>query len=352
MVYDKIPIVDTARRCGLVIDSRTLRRPEVEASCPFCGDHGPGKYHLSLNTDTDQYRCNLCGAHGNSVSLYARINNVNNKEAYLELKEGGNVYRFPQQPTPQNTERQPLPLEARHAAYTAMLEHLTLLDRHGENLLGRGLSEERIRQNQYRSMPETERGRRLLAGLLRSQGHELLGLPGFRTYYGEWTVSGPNGFLIPVRNKDGLIQGIKIRLDDETQPNRKYRWLSTRDMPDGTRSYSYAHVTGDTTKKRAYLTEGPLKGDVASFLAKDALFVCIGGVNAIHGLKDTIRDLGVTEVVEAMDMDQMTNPNVRKAVLAIRREIQSIRRLRYTKYTWNPAYKGVDDYLLSCAAGA
>ena len=66
-IYDKIPIVDTARRCGLVLDSRTLRRKEVEASCPFCGDHGRGKYHLSLNTDTDQYRCNLCGAHGNSV---------------------------------------------------------------------------------------------------------------------------------------------------------------------------------------------------------------------------------------------------------------------------------------------
>ena len=210
MVYDKIPIVDTARRCGLVIDSRTLRRSEVEASCPFCGDHGARKYHLSLNTSTDQYRCNLCGAKGNSVSLYARINNVSNKEAYQELKQGGNVYRFPQQPTPQNTERQPLPLEARHAAYTAMLEHLTLLDRHGENLLGRGLSEERIRQNQYRSMPETERGRRLLAGLLRSQGHELLGLPGFRTYYGDWTLHGPNGFLIPVRNRDGLIQGLKI----------------------------------------------------------------------------------------------------------------------------------------------
>ena len=143
MVYDKIPIVDAARRCGLVIDSRTLRRSEVEASCPFCGDHGVGKYHLSLNTDTD--RCNLCGAHGNSVSLYARLNSVSNKEAYLELKKGGNVYRFPQQPTPQNTERHPLPLGARHAAYAAMLEHLTLLDRHGENLLGRGLSEERIR---------------------------------------------------------------------------------------------------------------------------------------------------------------------------------------------------------------
>ena len=140
MVYEKIPIVDTARRCGLVIDSRTLRRSEVEASCPFCGDHGAGKHHLSLNTDTDQYRCNLCGAKGNSVTLYASLKGVSNKQAYQELKRGGNVYPIPQQPTPQNTERQPLPLEARHAAYSDMLEHLTLLDNHGENLMGRGLS--------------------------------------------------------------------------------------------------------------------------------------------------------------------------------------------------------------------
>mgnify|MGYP006922471028 CR=1 FL=1 len=42
---------------------------------------------------------------------------------------------------------------------------------------------------------------------------------------------------------------------------------------------------------------------MASFLAKDALFVCLGGVSALSGLKDTILDLGVTEVVEAMDTD-------------------------------------------------
>jgi len=348
--YDKIPIVETARRCGLVLDSRTLRRTEVEASCPFCGDHGPGKHHLSLNTDTDQYRCNLCGAHGNSVSLYARIKGLSNKEAYLELVEETKVYPMPQTPSPQTQERQPAALQQRHAAYSDMLDHLTLLDRHGENLLERGLSEERIRENGYKSMPETERGRRLIADLLRSCGHELSGLPGFRTYYGEWTLSGPNGFLIPVRNKDGLIQGLKIRLDDADAPNRKYRWLSSRGLPNGTRSYSWVHVTGDRSRKRAFLTEGPLKGDVASFLARDELFLCIGGVNALHGLTDTIRELGVREVVEAMDMDQMTNPNVRKAVLTMRKEVQKIPGIRYSKYTWNPAYKGVDDYLLSRAA--
>ena len=348
-VYDKIPIVDTARRCGLVLDSRTLRREEVEASCPFCGDHGVGKYHLSLNTVTDLYRCNLCGAGGNSVTMYARLMGVSTKEAYRALKEEGKVYPMPHQPTPQKTEQEPIPLEQRHLMYSDMLEHLTLLPAHEDNLLERGLSRERIQRNQYCSMPETERGRRLLAALLRSCGHDLLGLPGFRTYYGEWTLSGPNGFLIPVRNKDGLIQGLKIRLDDGDS-DRKYRWLSSRGRPGGARSYSWIHVTGDTTKKRAFLTEGPLKGDVASFLAHDALFVCIGGVNAIHGLKDTLVDLGVTEAVEAIDMDQMTNERVRKAIRAIRQEVQSIRGIKYSKYTWNPTYKGVDDYFLSRAA--
>ncbi len=346
--YEKIPIVDAARRCGIALDSRTLRHREVEATCPFCHDHGPGKYHLSLNTATGQYRCHLCGAHGNSVTLYARLMGVTNREAYQALKQEGKVYPMSRrEASPSDAERQPLPLEQRHEAYTAMLDHLTLLDKHRENLLERGLSEERIQANQYRSMPETEAGRRLLAALLRSCGHELLGLPGFRTYYGDWTITGPKGFLIPVRNKNGLIQGMKIRLDDADKPNRKYRWLSSRDLPNGTRSYSYIHVTGDTTQKRAFLTEGPLKGDVASYLAHDALFVCVGGVNAIRGLKKTLMGLGVSRVVEAMDMDQMTNPDVRNAVLAMRREVQAIKGLKYTKYTWDPAYKGIDDYLLS-----
>ena len=70
----------------------------------------------------------------------------------------------------------------------------------------------------------------------------------------------------------------------------------------------------------------------------------------MHGLTDTIRALVIREVAEAMDIDQMTNPNVRKAVLTMRKEVQKIPGIRYSKYTWNPAYKGVDDYLLSRAA--
>ena len=70
--YQEFPILNVARRCGLVLNDRTLEWEEVEASCPFCGDHGPGKHHLFLNTTRNIFRCVLCGEKGNSVSLYGR----------------------------------------------------------------------------------------------------------------------------------------------------------------------------------------------------------------------------------------------------------------------------------------
>ena len=45
--------------------------------------------------------------------------------------------------------------------------------------------------------------------------------------------------------------------------------------------------------------------------------------------------------------DQMVNPQVRDAILTMRREVQKIPGIKYSKYTWNPAYKGVDDFFLS-----
>lgn len=220
-----------------------------------------------------------------------------------------------------------------------------------ESLAAAAAYQEQRKTEMDKSMPSTQESRRLLASLV-GANFDLKGIPGFYTRYGDWTLAGPNGFLIPVRNKDGLIQGMKIRLDDEADPARKYRWLSSRSkkLRNGSRSYSWIHVTGNRTSKRAFLTEGPLKGDVASFLANDALFICTGGVNAIHGLRETIIDLGVTEVVEAMDMDQMVNKQVRDAILTMRKEVMGIPSLKYSKYSWNPAYKGVDDYFLSRVA--
>lgn len=343
--YQEIPILEAARRCGLVLNDRTLEREEVEASCPFCGDNGPGKYHLFLNTAKNMFRCVLCEEKGNSVSLYAKMEGVSNRQAFRALSEDGRIYRFPEPPLSKKpAEREPSSLTVRHNTYYDMLMHLQLSPKHKADLMARGLSEERIEQNMYRTLPQSRSARRFLAGLL-SDFHNLEGVPGFYVHQGYWDIAGHAGLLVPYRNKKGYIQGLQIRLDDEIKPERKYRWLSSRSMAHGTRSRSYIHVTGNIHAKTAYLTEGGLKGDVASFLDDDALFICFAGVTAIGDLKDTLLSMeNIEEVVVALDMDKLMNWRVRNALEKIMALVKSVPGVRVRLMNWNMTFKGVDDF--------
>lgn len=343
--YEEFPILNVARRCGLVLNDRTLEREEVEASCPFCGDNGPGKHHLFLNTTRNIFRCVLCGEKGNSVSLYAKLEGVSNRQAFQALSEDARIFRFPKPPLSKKpTEWEPSSLAVRHSTYHEMLMHLQLSPKHKADLLSRGLSEERIEHNMYRSLPASESARRLLAGIL-SDFHTLEGIPGFYVKDGQWTIAGCSGLLIPYRDKDGLIQGLQVRLDDETNPARKYRWLSSRGMAHGTRSRSYIHVTGNLSAKTAYLTEGGLKGDVASFLDHDALFLCFAGVTATAGIKEVLLSMkNIEEVVVALDMDKLMNWRVQRAMENLMDLIRGLPGLHVRLMNWNMSFKGVDDF--------
>ncbi len=343
--YEEFPILNVARRCGLVLNDRTLEREEVEASCPFCGDNGPGKHHLFLNTTRNIFRCVLCGEKGNSVSLYAKLEGVSNRQAFQALSEDARIFRFPKPPLSKKpSEREPSSLAVRHSTYHEMLMHLQLSPKHKADLLSRGLSEKRIEHNMYRSLPASESARRLLAGIL-SDFHTLEGIPGFYVKDGQWTIAGCSGLLIPYRDKDGLIQGLQVRLDDETNPARKYRWLSSRGMAHGTRSRSYIHVTGNLSAKTAYLTEGGLKGDVASFLDHDALFLCFAGVTATAGIKEVLLSMkNIEEVVVALDMDKLMNWRVQRAMENLMDLIRGLPGLHVRLMNWNMSFKGVDDF--------
>lgn len=356
--YIDIPIIDTARRCGVRINERTLGRTEAEAACPFCGDR-PKRFHLNINTFKDQYHCKLCGASGNSVSLYARLQGISYPEAARELLSGGNVYQFPQTPQLEHAPEQALkPLAQRHDVYYEMLNHLTLSDSHINDLRERGLSDGRIAQNMYKTLPDGGPARRFLAGML-TRFHDLRGVPGFYTDKdGCWSITGKGGLLIPVCGKDGYIQGVQVRLDDKEMDDetggsgRRYRWISSRYKDNGTKSEAWIHVTGDISSKVAYLTEGPLKGDVASYLSGDALFICVAGINSTNGLKDTINSLGVTELTLALDMDRFTNKQVREGYERISEAVAKIKGVRVRPLDWDARYKGIDDYYLALRKAA
>ena len=180
----------------------------------------------------------------------------------------------------------------------------------------------------------------LLAGF-----YPLDGIPGFFELDGRWTLAGRGGLLIPCRDRDGHIQGLQIRLDDADRAERKYRWLSSRGLKRGTRSHSWIHVTGDIHAAAVYLTEGPLKGDVSSYLDHDALFLCFAGVKALSGLQAALMGLErVNEAVIALDMDKLTNWRVRQSVERIRETLRSIPSIRIRTMDWNLSFNGVDDY--------
>jgi len=99
-------------------------------------------------------------------------------------------------------------------------------------------------------------------------GGVVLDVPGFllreqsRTYL---TMGGPADILIPVRNAEGQIVAHQIRTD-RPGDSGKYVWLSSTSRG-GPGPGSPVHVSRPlqaTSSGRVWLTEGPLKADIAS----------------------------------------------------------------------------------------
>lgn len=365
--YEKFDIVEVAEACGIQMNSRTLGRTEIEAWCPFCPTPS-SDYHLYLNRGRERFYCQKCSASGNSVSLYARIQGISNKEAAHRLSAHA-AYSTGATQVQAKEERQGLDyvtasLAQRHDVYYDMLTAMALSMAHHKNLMSRGLSSDRIQQNKYRTMPDNMYKRRQIAEFL-AKRHDLRGVPGFYySQYGHWELAGKSGILIPICDKDGYIQGLQIRLDNADR--KKYRWLSSN--PDygyayGAASSVWVHVTGDRGSMECELTEGALKGDIASELSGDRLFVCTPGAGSIQFIAETLRSMGIKKAGGCYDMDKVTeyadlvqqrleNPLDTEAAKPCPLErmesvIQSLG-IAYERRVWNPALNGIDDYYLNC----
>lgn len=249
------------------------------------------------------------------------------------------IFRFLRCKKPQ--EKEPAPLGQRDAVYRAMLELLPLSETHHQNLLDRGLPERMIAANGYRSLENGKELRDNIAAQLSSR-YDLNGVPGFYFRDGSWRLCSYSGLLIPIRAMTGQIQGIQIRR--ENIEHMKCVWLSSAGKPYGTAARSWIHVTGNCTQHTAVIMEGPLQGDVASTLSGNALFICVPGVSAIEYLPDTLKNLHLTSVREAFDMDKLRNPQV----LAARKRLQQVVAdygLPCKTLIWSENYNGIDDYL-------
>lgn len=338
-------ILDVADLLSLEVRHRSGR--SVDVDCPFCQKRGK----MNLNTEKNVFRCNYCGEYGGMVALYAKVMSTDNSSAYREICES---LKLPLSAPEWNgtsaihtePEQKIASLDDRDQTYRLMFSLMTLSRTHKKNLINRGLSESDIFKYGYKSTPAF--GFSNLADKLRDLGCQLDGVPGFYQKEGRWLprfCSNCSGIVIPVLSIDGKIQGAQIRLDRPTG-DRKYIWFSSSEKDGGIGAGSPTHFVGDPADKVVYITEGPLKATIAHVLSGKT-FAAVAGVNQYSALEELLIRLkqnGTKTIVETYDMDKATNPNVEKGCLRLL-ELGAKYAFEVKRLSWNPVYKGIDDYL-------
>lgn len=375
-------IMDVVELTHLKIRRRQAN--SVYVDCPFCGDRR-GK--MNVNFVKNVWRCNYCDEHGGMLTLYAKLNHTTNSDAFREICDalqtgeaswgytasenqnsgsgedtfsgtgisgGGRMMEgVPQSPRAS--------IQEIHQTLSLMMGMLSLKPAHRAHLRSskRGLTDDQIDSLGFKSTPPPFMCRSITERLIR-QGCTVQGVPGFYLDdSGKWTVkfySKTSGILIPAVGIDGLIHGAQILLDvpikdkddPPDKPGTKYIWFSSSNRNMGVTSGSPVHFVGNPFARTIYVTEGLLKADIAHSLMNRSFAATAGAGNVaqLEPIFALLASNGTELIIEADDIDKysnkMTSKGASKIYLMAKKYGMDCRRL-----TWNPNYKGVDDWQLS-----
>lgn len=356
---------------------------------PACGK----RKKMNLNFSDNYFRCPVCNLSGGVLHFYSYVVLNEELEKGSSSKVLGQVAKKLAEFMGDETSAAPaaeaskpkvptVPVasdDALNAAYNVILDipALQLLPEHKRNLMKRGLSEDAILRNGYRSIPKVmdvdqlyremyenhggEMRRRntmgwlskeqicfglMVAKHLTSRGISPRGVPGFFKFGELWCFWCNPGILIPTRNMSGQIVIFQVRSDIVKKGEPRYKTCSSKSLPNHvTDSVSRCHFPLSNSpisgKVPLILTEGPLKADVASCLyGSPAAFAAIPGITTTNDLFrccNRFIELGVNTVLNGTDMDRLTNPNVRNGVEMIRKKLSDLK-LSFRDLYWDKQY--------------
>lgn len=396
-------IADVASLVGIRMSPSKV---ENVCYCPNCG-----RKKLAINTQKNIFRClhASCDISGNSTELYLIAEGkegMSIDEGRAEILE--RLYGFSNTRTPAEIEEAKRKMEEnarkrkeeevkqcslrdisqRDKTYSSFLDLLTLADDHTKDLLNRGLSMETIVRRKYRTDAVSSFEEYPLK--LMEEGLYVDGIPGFfRNDKNKWELLWvKRGIMIPITSHHNKIQGFQIRKDEKLlkkwyrrnangsyaldenkqrilEKEKKYTWLSSKNLLDGTGINGFVHYACDFTlssggvfipqmsyDKGIVLTEGPLKADIF-FEKKKYPAIAVPGVhNQVQLSKelDFLKSIGFTTIYNGYDMDFVTNKEVyvalAKAYKLILEKGFELKRLQ-----WNDKYKGIDDYYVAKERG-
>lgn len=237
----------------------------------------------------------------------------------------------------------------RNEVYRALLQDLPLSESHRADLRKRGLSDSDIDRGWYRSHGGQGRGRKAVA-MLQRFGDRIFGVPGFVVRDGDGgkypTIAGASGMLIPARDIEGRIVGLKVRADDFVGGARYTYVSSVKYGGPGPGAAVHVPVGIEGPVDVVRLTEGEIKADVATRL-NCVPTVSIPGVANWAPAVSVLRELGAKTVRIAFDADSQEKREVAVALSACAAELRR-QGFEVELEIW-PAEsgKGIDDVLAS-----
>jgi hypothetical protein len=243
----------------------------------------------------------------------------------------------------------PVKADELHTVYQFLLDSLVLTLEDHDRLALRGLSDPVMRTNGYKTLPPVSLQHKLNealrkkfpAGTLRKVPGLLVGsnkeIPPITTV---GIADKRGGILVPIRNEQGLIRGLKVRHTDGDSP--KYTLLSSPEAP-ATALVHYRGVGPGVRPERLILTEGELKADVIHHLYREPV-LAVGGTDSAMRFLPALRRVKPYRVALAFDNDWRTNRGVWNGLhgLAV-----ALKQDGYPTdlLTWPEAHKGLDDAL-------
>ena len=345
-------IGDVARLCNLTV--RRENQPSEYISCPFCG-----RKKMNLHYGKGLYHCPACGEGGSMLKLYSVLRGFQGSKAEIVRaikKELGitenSYYRFSKQTDKQVEETLPQVdferMKRLDTVYRAFLNKLFLARIHKPDLYARGLSDEDMERFGFKSVPLF--GYKALCRELLAENISLENIGGFYLDNGEWTINlNPKmtGYMIPVYNYFGYIEGIQIRLD-RPFGKTKYLWFSSNGLPGGAATAAIPfYMKGTRKSDTLIITEGAFKAIIPNKVFGYSL-LALPGVNNIREFEKLLPYIrqDYRQILIAFDADFRINENVAKAKEKLRRLIYESD-IYCSTFEWDLSDgKGLDDFAL------
>lgn len=345
-------------------------RASVYLQCPWCmSKHKP----LNVNLKNGMYRCNKNDEHkGNVLSFYAKLNNMDNKTAYKEICERLRINDTSSKRAPVMIPKEKeckIDFDKTDKVLKQIHGTFSLSEKHKDDLLKRGFSEDAIQKYQFRTFPEIDH---LQAAKVASKlgFSDYAGVSGFYMNRKEtcWMISSEDsGIMVPYRDFYGKLTGDQIRRDEEKRKvfngikQPKYVWFSSVGKNRGTKGKQLCNYNGTFSQKEngefsfdvpetLVLIEGAMKGDLFYDLTSQPN-IDVPGVNCLNLLREELprlKERGLKTLLGGFDMDRMMNVNVMVALHKIENYARSLG-ISFRNLQWNSTYRTMsgEEHLLN-----